>query len=67
MMPSALGVSFRNQGNNKKFKLTHRELINIGILPNSQALYIVNPTNNALFPWLSSIAYSFEKYELINM
>lgn len=69
-MPSAIAVSNYNKGLNQSYTLKHRELV----IPNLAAsvagtsyLYQVNVDNQNIFPWLSGISPSFEKYTIHKM
>lgn len=69
-LPASLGYSNVNNGNNKTLSLTHRELVAPIVQASSAGttyVYRVNAANANIFPWLSSLAPSFEKYTINSM
>lgn len=56
-------------GSDKSFILSHSELITdvVGSVAYASRAFLIDPSNNATFPYLSGIAQNFEQYEFLGL
>jgi hypothetical protein len=72
-MPVAYSSNVRSNINNKKFVLSHREMVTTLRTPNNDLDFglnfstRINPLNSNLFPWLSTIASAFDQYRFTKL
>jgi len=60
---------FSSNGNSRSTIVSHREFVRdiVGTTTYSSTVFSITPSNNTLFPWLSSLATNYEEYRIHGM